>query len=261
MSVPPGSKFWFISVRIGFRSFSPSLWCLFKSWVSHRSFGLRWRWIRCTPSPFQYPFGDDSICGNFEDVIYSFQVCSCALHLKNSAETLFSILSRRDGCSGYVPIPRYSTSRCVQWMLLPLTDLHLLLWPRSYAEPFWKGPRDDRFLFSWFTPSNNTSLASFFAAIIMVAWVNTAVSVNIYNQCYFPVLPYPRHFHRVGLPIVVHRLSQHRPRSSSGGVPHEIVHLFRFWITVWTELLRSERSRRRWDSWIIRIWRSISLPK
>jgi hypothetical protein len=61
--------------------------------------------------------------------------------------------------------------------------------------------------------------------------MNAAALINIYKQCCFPVRPYPRHFHRVGLPPVGHRLPRHRPRSWSDGVQHEVAHLFRFWTT------------------------------
>ena len=121
----------------------------------------------------------------------------------------------------------------VQLLQLPLINLHSLRLPRSYAEPLWKGCRDDRLFFSWFTASSQYLACRFLCRYhhrrVSISPMNTTASVNICKQCCFPVLPYPCHFHRVCVPPVGHWLSQYRPGSSSDGIQHEVTHLLGFW--------------------------------
>jgi len=123
-----------------------------------------------------------------------------------------------DGFSSYVPIPH-----CKVRLLQITTNQSLTLFNfRSYAEPLWKGCRDDRFSFSRFTSSIQYLACRFICrnhhCRVSFPPMNTAASVEICKQDFFSYFLIPCHFDRVCITPVGHRLPQHRTRSSSNGV-------------------------------------------
>jgi len=147
---------------------------------------------------------------------------------------------------------RHLKVRLLQFLLLISLSLCP---PRSYAEPLWKGCRDDRFFFSWFTPSSQHLARGFLCRYyhrrvsfspneyhrLGLYWQTglfSHTSLSLPFSSGLPTASWPSAISTQAVTSVEWSLTRGRPS-------------FRISENFWMELLLSGRSRRRRDSWII----------